>query len=401
MEKRGETRLLNARTLVRKRRRIIAEEVMIISCPACGTRYVVPETAIGSDGRTVRCAKCKHSWFQGSAPLDLTDQIDTMADETPDQGAEQPAETGPAAPTSAAVPTSSPPRIPTPIDNTDENGSAETETAEERADAPPTDVERAAETNEDSASEGPSINHWRTEDHPDAAQSTASGSEGIAARALKQGMGGDAAKADTDQGAVETSFESDPLANARDSDSDSDSEPFSDDADYDFNDGYDDDGYDDSEGSRFDYSPPFSRRRNSLKMWTIAAGVFAVLASSTVVAVNYFGLPDWFPVNRPTFGIGKSDLELDFPDSQNRTEVLDSGEEIFRVRGSIRNTGQSSVTVPTLLVVFRDEREKNVYSWVVVPSKRELAPGESLNVTEAVTDIPAAAKAAEIGWSPN
>ena len=42
---------------------------MIIACPACATRYVVPDSAIGLEGRTVRCAKCKHSWFQDGPEL--------------------------------------------------------------------------------------------------------------------------------------------------------------------------------------------------------------------------------------------------------------------------------------------------------------------------------------------
>jgi predicted Zn finger-like uncharacterized protein len=59
---------------------------MILTCPSCGTQYVVKDGAIPPGGRQVRCASCKHSWHQDPEELDLTAPLeagpDTAAVET-------------------------------------------------------------------------------------------------------------------------------------------------------------------------------------------------------------------------------------------------------------------------------------------------------------------------------
>lgn len=48
---------------------------MILTCPACSTRYMVDASSLGSEGRRVRCGKCRHTWFQAPAE-DLPKQIE-------------------------------------------------------------------------------------------------------------------------------------------------------------------------------------------------------------------------------------------------------------------------------------------------------------------------------------
>lgn len=235
---------------------------MILACPACDTRYAVPDSAIGAEGRTVRCARCRHSWFQAGTELDL--------------------------------------------ETLEREGSAKAEPTPRQPwhDVPP--------------------------------------------------IGNDE---------HETSAAADR--------------------------------------SQFSAEPPFRPRRNPLKMWGMAASLFAVLATGTVAAVSYAGLPDWVPVSRPTFAMEEPDLVLDFPAEQQDRRTLPDGSEYFGVAGAIKNVGRETKAVPPVLIVLYDSRNRKVYNWEILPRQGRLQPGETLSINEAITDLPKSARFAEIGWSPS
>lgn len=272
---------------------------MIIACPACATRYAVPDSAIGIEGRTVRCAKCRHSWFQDGPVLDMADGIASPAEiataEVPDPT--------PAVAAAVAEPevASSPPPV-----------------------ARRTQTERAAVARETVEPARPSY--------------------------------------------------------------------------------YDDTGgtqFADEGPSRFDFAPPFRPRRNWARIGMIFAIVFAVVTLGLAAAVAWAGLPDWVPVARPTFAQAQQDLSLDFPPKRQDRRTLPNGTEYFGASGTVSNIGRETRSVPVILIVLRDARDRIVYSWEVVPPKRQLAPGETITINEAVTDVPKSAKSAEIGWKPS
>jgi predicted Zn finger-like uncharacterized protein len=51
---------------------------MIITCPECDARFVVPSTVFMRGGRKMKCASCAHTWFQDE-PLEKSEAVKKFA----------------------------------------------------------------------------------------------------------------------------------------------------------------------------------------------------------------------------------------------------------------------------------------------------------------------------------
>jgi hypothetical protein len=155
----------------------------------------------------------------------------------------------------------------------------------------------------------------------------------------------------------------------------------------------------DSSPSSFAHEPPFRPRRNPARMWTMLAVGFALMTTGAMAAVYQFGLPDWLPL--PQTGHSEPDLKLTFPAARQERRPLNSQNDYFNISGTITNIGQNRRSVPSLMIVLRDARNRAIYTVEAAPPKPVLNPGESLTINTAIVDAPKAAVSAEVKWKVN
>lgn len=255
---------------------------MILQCPECRTRYVVPDSAIGPNGRSVRCANCKHSWFQDPP-------------ENPDYEAVAPVEAAP-------PPPPPPPPVPEPEVASIDSGYAP---------------------------------------QPE----------------------GDIAIEEPSPVATAPSVEEAPAVEER-------PEPT--------------------------YGEPRRRlpgrelgpvRRNPARRWTIVAIAVGVVLLLAIGALQFVGLDavrERLGFARPT--AGEALRVVLTRDPERRT--LASGNELFAVTGRISNPTGERQSVPDIKAELRNRQGRVVYSWMITPPTRTLAPGASTNFDAAEYDVP-------------
>lgn len=233
---------------------------MILECPECHNRHLIPDHAIGPGGRTVRCANCRHGWFQKVAEGAGPPIADSAASESVDALAELP----PIEPL--------PDPFPEPVA---ENDDADADTQPPR----------------------PSRDRWWRW-----------AAAAIAAALLTIAAAG-------------------------------------------------------------------------IVLWTTAPGVLQRLG---------------VPVDGPA-GSRQSPLRL--VDNPIERRDLTNGSELFAVSGKVLNPSGARQRVPNIRADLRDATGRIVFSWMITPERRTIAPGSAIDFNSAKLDVPASSKRLELSFA--
>ncbi len=307
---------------------------MILTCPSCGTQYVVKDGAIPPQGRQVRCASCKHSWHQDAQLVDE----------------------GPA------------PKV--------------------------DDEESLAETLEIDPSSGPEAEERAYQEAALAAESADDGSQAPAGYApiSPPDLGDEFAPVEgaPAEGGGEVVRESEIIP--RKSELDEIAEEAKAHAD---EQGADEQGADE-QGQATPEQPPedddfrpfvFRDPEEPAPRSPLTKVLVAALLIAAAAAAFWFLAPAEWKQRVGIAGAGETPLQLMMTHSDR--QKLASGNELLAVSGRVINPTDENQNVPPIQAQLRNRSGKLVYSWTIAPPARILPPGASATFNSAEVNVPA------------
>ena len=307
---------------------------MILSCPACDTKYVVKDDAVPPGGRQVRCASCKHSWHQ--EPEGAVVEAGSVA---VDYGAVDFGGSPPPLPGEIEEPVAEPPQAAV------EEGLI---AGEPQPEALPADVyeqpialaqamSTEAQAGEVSMEEAPAVaDEWR---RPETSESYPPVQEKPYAAA--------------EQTPAETPPAEKPGAP--------------------------------TEEEFIGYAPIADDDEEPRRRWPLILGILVLIAAAAA-AFWFLAPPEW----KARAGIaqaGATPLQLMI--TTNDRQPLASGNELIAISGRVINPTDEEQNVPPIHAELRDRQTTAVvHRWTIAPPARVLAPRSSASFNSAEIDVP-------------
>jgi predicted Zn finger-like uncharacterized protein len=315
---------------------------MILTCPSCGTQYVVKDGAIPPGGRQVRCASCKHSWHEdpesaeirppepqaepvaGPEPVDASERVVASEPDSPPDG-----ETESVAEASLIEPRSGPEAE----ERAYEEASIESEhdgALGEPADYPPPDALTGGK-----AFETP----------PAPASRPSSTTYANAPFDITKPQGAPTAR--------QEDWQEPPIAEAQD-----------------------------DEFTPYQAADEVQPRRRSP---LVAVLVIVILVVAAAAAFWFLAPPDL----KARLGLGAAGTSpLALVTTHMDRQRLESGNELLTVTGRVINPTPKEQDVPPLQAQLKTRGGRVVYSWTIAPPARSLAPGASASFNSAEVNVP-------------
>ena len=306
---------------------------MILTCPSCGTQYVVKDGAIPPQGRQVRCAACKHSWHQDPE----------NAEELPAAAEDEQVMPSPAEPETLTADAEEP----------------EAAGAQEPAD----EEESVVEATLIEPRSGPEAEQRAYEEALIGDEAANTGESAQSAQSV------DVDTSDANEPAHATYAPDTTIAEAAAPTADFDAPPEA-------------EAHADDEFSPFaerDFVGP--RRRSPLATIAILVVVIAAIA-----AAFWFLAPAEWKTRVGLADGGKTPLELmiTHPDRQK----LASGQESLTVTGRVINPTGGTHAIPPIYAQLKSHTGKIIYSWTIDPPAPSLGPRASTSFNSTQVDVP-------------